>query len=298
MKYIITVIFKNSPRLYKYKTDLENIKINDSLVVENSRGVTIGFVKSVIERAENEDVEDLREVIRVANQEDLDFYESSIKQEKEAHLFCLERIKSREMKMKVVKVVYMLHTTKIIFYFTAEGRVDFRALVKDLAAKFHSRIEMRQIGVRDEAQMLGGIGICGRETCCYTFMGEFQTVSLEDARENSSGVSNEKLIGICGRFMCCLKFEEGSIVLPPVIEEKGEDEVSLLNLVKVITGEGEEEEELNNEKPTHQKKVQKQETNQEQQKPVHQKKFYTPKHLKQNENNTNKDTENKDNIKE
>ncbi len=297
MKYIITVIFKNSPRLYKYKTDLENIKINDSLVVENSRGVTIGFVKSVVETTENDNLEEIREVIRVANQEDLDFYESSIKQEKEAHLFCLERIKAREMKMKVVKVVYMLHTTKIIFYFTAEGRVDFRALVKDLAAKFHSRIEMRQIGVRDEAQMLGGIGICGRETCCYTFMGEFQTVSLEDARENSSGVSNEKLIGICGRFMCCLKFEEGSIVLPPVIEEKGEDEVSLLNLVKVITGEAEEEEPtIENQTP--QKKNQKQDSIQEQQKPVHEKKFYTPKHLRQNENNTNKDTENKDNIKE
>ncbi|MBN2693848.1 stage 0 sporulation protein [bacterium] len=205
MRYIVGVVFRNSPKLHKYQSQ-EPLNRDIPVVIENSRGVTVGFVRA---HFEDDQIGEYPEIIRVANDEDIAFEEIAPDLEREAMNFCVEKIEEREMKMKIVRVHFMLHSSKIIFYFTAEGRVDFRALVKDLAAKFRSRIEMRQIGVRDEAQMLGGIGICGREVCCFSFIGDFQTISLEDARENSFGVSNEKLIGICGRFMCCLRFEEG-----------------------------------------------------------------------------------------
>ncbi len=205
MRYIVGVAFRNSPKLHKYQSE-EPLNRDVPVVIENSRGVTVGFVRT---HYEDTQTEEYPQIIRVANQEDIEFEEVAPDLEREAMRFCIEKIEEREMKMKIVRVHFMLHSSKIIFYFTAEGRVDFRALVKDLASKFRSRIEMRQIGVRDEAQMLGGIGICGREVCCFSFIGDFQTISLEDARENSFGVSNEKLIGICGRFMCCLRFEEG-----------------------------------------------------------------------------------------
>lgn len=178
-------------------------------MVENSRGTTIGTIKTI------EEITDQRysqskapTVIRIANQKDLKFQALTDKLEDEALFYCLNKIRSREMQMKIIKVTYMLHHSKIIFYFTADGRVDFRSLVKDLASRFHSRIEMRQIGVRDEAQIIGGMGVCGRELCCHSFLGDFQPVSLENARQNSLGVANDKLIGVCGRFMCCLRFEE------------------------------------------------------------------------------------------
>jgi len=185
----------------------EDIEVGEKVVVESERGITVGDVKKKVIVEDENIVKDFPGIIRIATHKDLIFMETKKELEEEARKYCLERIEYRNMKMKIVDVKYMLHSSKIIFYFTADGRVDFRALVKDLASKLKSRIEMRQIGVRDQAQMVGGIGICGRELCCHTFMNTFLPVSLEDAKLSSSG-NSDKLIGVCGRFMCCLKFED------------------------------------------------------------------------------------------
>ena len=206
MKNLLCVTIDNSPKILNYIVD-KDIKIGEKVVVESERGITVADVKKTVAINENENLPKHPNIIRIATNKDLLFQEMKKELEEEAKKYCLERIEYRNMKMKIVDVKYMLHSSKVIFYFTAEGRVDFRALVKDLASKLKSRIEMRQIGVRDQAQMVGGIGVCGRELCCYTFMNNFLPVSLDDAKQNASG-NSDKLIGVCGRFMCCLKFEE------------------------------------------------------------------------------------------
>lgn len=166
--------------------------------------------------------------------------------EKEAYAICEEKIRLRELPMKLISVEYTLDVNKIIFYFTAEGRIDFRELVKDLAAVFHTRIELRQIGVRDEAKLLGGIGCCGRPLCCATFLGDFEPVSIRMAKDQSLSLNPTKISGICGRLMCCLKYEndlyqgcckQNSIIAPPkqgsrVVSMEGEGKAISINMQK------------------------------------------------------------------
>jgi len=206
MKNLLSVTIDNSPKILKFIINEDkNIELGQKVVVESERGITIADVKKKVAFDEKNNNK-IPEVIRVANSKDLYFLETKEELEFNAKQYCLERIIYRNMKMKIVDVKYMLHASKVIFYFTADGRVDFRALVKDLASSLKSRIEMRQIGVRDHAQIVGGIGICGRELCCHSFMSNFLPVSLDDAKKNGTG-NSDKLIGVCGRFMCCLKFE-------------------------------------------------------------------------------------------
>jgi cell fate regulator YaaT (PSP1 superfamily) len=207
MKNLLSVTIDNSPKILNYVINID-IEIGDKVVVESERGITIADVKKKIS-IDTESEEKHPEIIRIANNKDLVFQEAKKDLEYRAKQYCLERIVFRKMKMKIVDVKYMLHSSKVIFYFTADGRVDFRNIVKDLASKLKSRIEMRQIGVRDQAQIVGGIGVCGRELCCHSFMGDFAPISLDDARQSGSG-NSDKLIGLCGRFMCCLKFEDNS----------------------------------------------------------------------------------------
>jgi len=209
MKNLLSVTIDSSPKILKFVIhESKNVSLGEKVVVESERGITIADVKKKVSLDEN-NTKKFPEIIRIANNNDLIFLEKKKELEFQAKQYCLERVIFRKMKMKIVDVKYMLHASKVIFYFTADGRVDFRALVKDLASNLKSRIEMRQIGVRDHAQIVGGIGVCGRELCCHSFMGNFLPVSLDDAKRNGTG-SSDKLIGVCGRFMCCLKFESSS----------------------------------------------------------------------------------------
>ncbi len=208
MKNLLSVTIDNSPKILNYIIE-KDIKLGEKVVVESERGITVADVKKKVSLDDETLKNEHPKIIRIATNKDLIFLETKKELEHIAKQYCLEKIIYRNMKMKIVDVKYMLHSSKVIFYFTADGRVDFRALVKDLASRLKARIEMRQIGVRDQAQIIGGIGVCGRELCCHSFMGTFLPVSLDDAKQNGSG-NSDKLIGVCGRFMCCLKFEENS----------------------------------------------------------------------------------------
>jgi cell fate regulator YaaT (PSP1 superfamily) len=198
---ILHVLLEESPQVSKYIVNNISIELNDYVVVETERGITLGIVKKIEDGRDNSSPE----IIRKAKKEDLSFLEKKEILQDKALIHCVRMIHEQKLSMKVVKVKYMLHGTKVIFYFTSESRVDFRSLVRKLASTLHARIEMRQIGVRDKAQMVGGIGICGREICCHTFIDSFAPVSLDDARRTK--IASDKLIGVCGRFMCCLHFE-------------------------------------------------------------------------------------------
>ena len=208
MKNLLSVTIDNSPKIFNYIVE-KDVKLGEKVVVESERGITIADVKKKVSLSDDSLKKEHPRIIRIATNKDLIFLETKKELEYVAKQYCLERIVYRNMKMKIVDVKYMLHSSKVIFYFTADGRVDFRSLVKDLASRLKARIEMRQIGVRDQAQIVGGIGVCGRELCCHSFMGNFLPVSLDDAKQSGSG-NSDKLIGVCGRFMCCLKFEENS----------------------------------------------------------------------------------------
>jgi len=208
MRNLLSVTIDNSPKIFNYTID-KDIELGEKVVVESERGITVADVKGKTSLEEDSSKKNHPQIIRVATNKDLMFLETKKELEYFARQYCLERVVFRKMKMKIVDVKYMLHSSKVIFYFTADGRVDFRNLVKDLASRLKARIEMRQIGVRDQAQIVGGIGICGRELCCHSFMGDFLPVSLDDAKQSGSG-NSDKLIGVCGRFMCCLKFEPHS----------------------------------------------------------------------------------------
>ncbi len=177
--------------------------------METARGVEMGeVVVAPREVPDSEVVAPLKMVLRVATQEDKSTAEKNERREKEAFSLCVEKIAKHKLDMKLVDVEYTFDNSKIIFYFTAEGRVDFRELVKDLAAQFKNRIELRQIGVRDEAKMLGGLGKCGQPICCGTFLGEFHPVSIKMAKEQNLSLNPTKISGLCGRLMCCLKYEQ------------------------------------------------------------------------------------------
>jgi cell fate regulator YaaT (PSP1 superfamily) len=207
LPHIVTIQFTKAGKMYDFDAGSLELNKGDYVVVETERGVGVGqLVKAPVEKSEAE-AGTLTLVKRAATSEDMATLERIAQKEKEAYQFCVNRISERNMAMKLVQVEYQFDSSKAVFYFTADGRVDFRDLVKDLAHSFHTRIEMRQIGVRDEAKMTGGIGICGRELCCSSFLREFQPVSVKMAKEQNLALNPNKISGQCGRLLCCLDYE-------------------------------------------------------------------------------------------
>ena len=209
MTEVVGVRFKNVGKMYYFNPGDKKFAVGDDVIVETARGLEMGQVV-----AENRMVEDssvvrpLKNVIRLATETDKSKAEKNRQKEKETFEICEKTIAEHGLEMKLVDVEYTFDGSKILFYFTADGRIDFRALVKDLAAKFKTRIELRQIGVRDEAKMQGGLGICGREFCCSQYLGEFMPVSIKMAKEQGLSLNPTKISGTCGRLMCCLKYEQ------------------------------------------------------------------------------------------
>lgn len=211
MAVVIGVRFKEVGKVYYFDPDGQELKKGDAVIVETARGIECGEVAM-----ENRDVPDesivqpLKKLLRLATEEDKKHVAENKLHEKTAFEICNRKIAAHKLEMKLVDVEYTFDNSKILFYFTADGRVDFRELVKDLAGVFRTRIELRQIGVRDEAKMLGGLGICGRPFCCSSFLGGFQPVSIKMAKEQNLSLNPVKISGTCGRLMCCLKYEQAS----------------------------------------------------------------------------------------
>ena len=211
MAEVVGVRFKEVGKVYYFDPDGHSLKKGDMVIVETARGVECGEVAMENrDVSEEEIVKPLKKLVRVATDEDIDKVKENKKKEKEAFEICEKKILKHELDMKLVDIEYTFDNSKILFYFTADGRVDFRELVKDLASVFHTRIELRQIGVRDESKMLGGIGICGRPFCCSSFLGDFQPVTVKMAKEQGLSLNPTKISGTCGRLMCCLKYEQES----------------------------------------------------------------------------------------
>ncbi len=209
MVKVVGIRFKKAGKIYYFDPDEFIIDTSMNVIVETARGIEFG--EAVIpnrEVPEDEIVAPLKKVMRIATEEDLKHAEDNRKKEKEAFATCLQKIRDHNLEMKLIDVECTLDNNKILFYFTADGRVDFRELVKDLAAVFKTRIELRQIGVRDESKMMGGIGVCGRMLCCSSYLGEFQPVSIKMAKEQGLSLNPTKISGTCGRLMCCLKYEQ------------------------------------------------------------------------------------------
>jgi len=205
---VVGVRFKKAGKIYYFDPGDLSIEKDDFVIVETVRGVEYG--KAVIARKQVEEhdvVLPLKKVVRIADPKDKMIVDENKQAAKEAYEVCNEKVNEHQLDMKLVDVEYTFDRNKVIFYFTADGRVDFRELVKDLAAIFRTRIELRQIGVRDEAKMLGGIGPCGRMLCCSTFLGDFDPVSIKMAKDQNLSLNPTKISGLCGRLMCCLKYE-------------------------------------------------------------------------------------------
>ena len=206
---VIGVRFRGGGKVYYFDPNGVELKREDQVIVETVRGVEIGTVLLVNKEISDDEVPGpIKKIIRKATDEDVKKAEKNIEKEKEAMKICEEKIAKRELEMKLVGAEYTFDNNKLIFYFTADGRIDFRELVKDLAAVFHTRIELRQIGVRDETKLMGGIGICGRELCCKSWLGDFVPVSIKMAKEQNLSLNPTKISGLCGRLMCCLKNEQ------------------------------------------------------------------------------------------
>ena len=209
MATVVGVRFKNAGKLYYFDPGKLWPSAGSFVVVETARGVEYGQVITGVREVDDELIASpLKQVLRIATDEDAVHAKENEKFEKEAYVICQHKIEEHKLDMKLVGVEQTFDNAKILFYFTANGRVDFRSLVKDLASVFHTRIELRQIGVRDEAKMLGGLGPCGRPICCGTFLGDFQPVSIKMAKEQNLSLNPTKISGVCGRLMCCLKFEQ------------------------------------------------------------------------------------------
>lgn len=209
MTKIIGVRFKPVGKMYYFDPLGFDIKKGDSVIVETSRGIEYGeTVRGVTEVSDSSVVKPLKGVLRMATEEDKKRHIENKEKEKEAYKICAEKINEHGLEMKLIEVEYAFDRNKILFYFTADGRVDFRELVKDLAAVFRTRIELRQIGVRDESKTRGSIGICGRSLCCSQFLDEFMPVSIKMAKEQGLSLNPSKISGTCGRLMCCLKYEQ------------------------------------------------------------------------------------------
>jgi len=206
---VVGVRFKEAGKIYYFDPEDIDINYDDYVIVETARGIEFGHVVIGQKKIEKEEiVSPLKKVLRIATDEDFEIHKDNIKRAKEAKKICEEKIEKHGLVMNVIDVEYTFDNNKIIFYFTADGRVDFRELVKDLASVFRTRIELRQIGVRDEAKMIGGIGPCGKPCCCTQFLGEFEPVSIRMAKEQNLSLNPTKISGLCGRLMCCLKYEQ------------------------------------------------------------------------------------------
>ena len=257
MEKVVGVRFRNVGKIYYFNPKNYKVKVGDHVIVETARGVEYGRV--VLEPRsvkEDEVVHPLKEVLRVATKEDEDHEAENRQKEKEAFKICKKKIREHELDMKLIDAEYTFDNNKVLFYFTADGRIDFRQLVKDLASVFKTRIELRQIGVRDETKILGGIGICGRTLCCHTYLSEFAPVSIKMAKEQNLSLNPTKISGVCGRLMCCLKYEQDTYEylnsrMPSVGEKVKTPEgiigevksVSVLRqLVRVVIDNGEEKE--------------------------------------------------------
>lgn len=242
MPRVVSVRFHGNGKSYHFDPGEYNLHIGDSVIVETVQGIEFGIVaEEIMDIAEEQVAAPLKGIMRIATADDLERYEENRVKEKEAFRICADKIAARGLDMHLVDVEFTFDGRKIIFYFTADGRVDFRELVKDLASIFRIRIELRQIGVRDEARMIGGLGICGRELCCCSFLTDFVPVSIKMAKEQSLSMNPVKISGCCGRLMCCLKYEQeayedaharlprpGHIVMTP----RGQGMVDSVNLLK------------------------------------------------------------------
>lgn len=211
MIQVVGIRFKKAGKIYYFGPGENNIKKDDYVIVETARGIEFG--QCVIEPrniSEDEVISPLKLVLRVATKEDIEKHNENKAKETRAFDICLEKIAEHHLDMKLIDVEYTFDNNKVIFYFTADGRIDFRELVKNLATIFKTRIELRQIGVRDEAKMIGGLGPCGRPLCCSTFLGDFASVSIKMAKEQNLSLNPTKISGICGRLMCCLNYEQST----------------------------------------------------------------------------------------
>ena len=233
MKNIVGVRFKKPGKIYFFDPGDLQINNRDFVIVETSQGQEFGEVAIANRMVEDESVlKPLKKVIRIATQKDKKHNEENKKKEKEAFDICNKKIKEHKLDMTLTDVEFKFDNSKVLFYFTADGRIDFRELVKDLATIFKTRIELRQIGVRDEVKRIGGNGICGRELCCCSFLGNFETVSIKMAKEQNISLNPSKISGNCGRLMCCLKYEQ------EVYEEKINRLPKIGAIVKTEDGEG------------------------------------------------------------
>ncbi len=209
MTTVIGVRFRTAGKIYFFNPLNFPIKKGDNVIVETARGIEFGtVVGDPKEVPDDKVIQPLKPVIRIANEKDIEQERNNKVKEKDAFKICLEKIKKHGLEMKLIDAEYTFDNNKVLFYFTADGRIDFRELVKDLAAVFKTRIELRQIGVRDETKILGGIGICGRPLCCHTHLSEFIPVSIKMAKEQNLSLNPTKISGVCGRLMCCLKHEQ------------------------------------------------------------------------------------------
>ena len=209
MAIVIGVRFKKIGKIYYFDPLGKQIEVGEHVIVETARGIEFGdVVLSNREVSDKKIVGELKKVIRVATDHDVSEYKMNKKKEQEAYKVCLEKIKKHKINMNLISTEYTFDKSKILFYFTADGRVDFRELVKDLASIFRTRIELRQIGVRDKSKMVGGLGICGKTLCCATFLDDFQPVSINMAKDQGLSLNPVKISGTCGRLMCCLKYEQ------------------------------------------------------------------------------------------
>lgn len=259
MTKIIGVRFRTAGKVYFFAPGKFQIRAGDKVIVETARGVEIGSAVTGIREVEDQKIlQPLKPVIRIATQEDMRKEAKNREKEKEAFAICLEKIRKHKLEMKLIDAEYTFDNNKVLFYFTADGRIDFRELVKDLAGVFRTRIELRQIGVRDETKIRGGLGICGRTLCCHTYLTEFAPVSIRMAKEQNLSLNPTKISGVCGRLMCCLTneeetYEELNSHLPSVGDyvttpEKLRGEVHSVNvlrqLVKVIVDLDNDEKEI------------------------------------------------------
>ena len=257
MVKVISVRFQTAGKVYYFAPGEYDIKKGDHVIVETARGVEYGRVVSDIMEVEEENiVSPLKTVIRIATEEDEKTVQKNKERERDAFRICKEKIRKHDLEMKLIDAEYTFDNNKLLFYFTADGRVDFRELVKDLASVFRTRIELRQIGVRDETNILGGYGPCGRVLCCHSNLGDFSPVSIKMAKEQNLSLNPTKISGVCGRLMCCLKNEEetyeylnknlpglGDIVASPEGDEGSVASINVLRqLVKVLFDNGDEKE--------------------------------------------------------
>lgn len=257
MTKVVGVRFRQVGKIYFFAPGQYNVEVGQHVIVETARGIEYGHV--VLGEREVEDsavVQPLKAIIRISTPDDDEREAKNREKEKEAYKICLEKIKKHNLEMKLIKVEYTFDNNKVLFYFTADGRIDFRELVKDLAAVFKTRIELRQIGVRDETKILGGIGICGRCLCCHTYLSEFAPVSIRMAKEQNLSLNQTKISGVCGRLMCCLKNEQetyeelnrrlpgigDTVTTPDGIQGNVQSVNVLRQLVKVVVEIGDEKE--------------------------------------------------------